>query len=163
MLGNAFAYTPGEKKWVIGYERPCSREDEDLVPSCGVLRSHFYIGADGMVAPCMAMCEHAFSDRFPNLRETPLKEILRDSDFVRLCETTVGEIRKKNEKCRECPWLSKCSAGCRSEALRSTDDYFAADPTYCRFFERGWDRTIRVAAEPAFEKYMQREAAGHDS
>ena len=54
---------------------PCPVEEERNVPSCGVLARNFYIGAEGMVAPCMGMCDTGFASHFPNLFETPLREI----------------------------------------------------------------------------------------
>ena len=155
-LGGAFTYTPGEKEWRIHYECVCSEADEDCMPSCGILLSECYIGADGMVAPCMAMCDTNYAHHFPNLRDMPLWKILRDSEVVRLCQTSVGDVRHYREQCAGCEWIGRCIGGCRSEALRLTDDYYAADPVICSFYRNGWDKAIRAAAQPAFEAYLRR-------
>ena len=126
------------------------------MPSCGVLTKNFYIGADGMVAPCMGMCDCGYAKNFPNLFETPLREILRDSDLVKLAYATVGEVRDKSGKCRECEYTDRCTGGCRNAALLETDNYFGAPESVCEFFRNGWDRRIHEIAQPAFEAYIKR-------
>ena len=156
MLGGAFMYTPGNPEWQIWFERRISAEEEVKVPSCGVLSRNFYIGAEGMVAPCMGMADCGYAEHFPNLNRTPLKDILRDSEFVDLCYTTVGDIRERNPKCRECAYVDRCTGGCRNAVLTHSDDYYAVDPDVCRFFENGWDKRIRAAAEKPFAEYLLR-------
>ena len=36
------------------------------------------------------------------------------------------------------------------------DNYYAADPENCYFFENGWEERITAAAQPAFEAYIKR-------
>ena len=160
MLGGAFMYTPGDDKWEIYNEMHLSDEDADKCPSCGVLTGHFYIGADGMVAPCMGMADCGFASRFPNLKDTPLREILRDSGFVDLCYATVGDVRSHNPECGECLYKDRCAGGCRNSALMQGDDYFAVDKGLCEFFGNGWDEKIRASAEPAFREYIKRNPPG---
>ena len=156
MLSGSFMYTPGDENWKIFYERKCSAEDEKRMPSCGVLTKNFYIGADGMVAPCMGMCDCGFATHFPNLFETPLREILRDSELVKLTYATVGEVRDKSGKCRDCEFIDRCFGGCRNAALMAGDDYYGVDPAVCDFFKNGWDKRIHEIAQPAFEAYIKR-------
>ena len=157
MMSGAFMYTPGDDEWGIYYRRECSADKENSVYSCGVLTENLYIGADGMVAPCMGMCDCGYAENFPNLFTTPLREILApDSDFNRLCHTTVGEVRDKSGKCRDCKYADRCAGGCRNGALMAGDNYYAADPENCHFFENGWEERITAAAQPAFEAYIKR-------
>ncbi len=156
MLGGAFMYTPGEDRWGIYHEQPCSTEDEGKVPSCGVLSTNFYIGADGMVTPCMSMGDCSDVSRFPNLFKTPLKDILRDSEYTRLSEATVKDVRDRNEKCRDCEFIDRCAGGCRAAALIAGEDYYGIDPELCEFFKNGWDRQIHEVTQPAFEAYLKR-------
>ncbi len=128
----------------------CAEEDVKFMPSCGVLKKHFYIGADGMVAPCMGMCDCTFAGNFPNLFETPLKDILRDSIYTELYAATVGDVRNRNPECRE------CTGGCRNSVLISCDDYYGIDREVCDFFEKGYDERIRKAAEGPFREYLKR-------
>lgn len=156
MLGGAFEYRPGDPEWGIYHEKRVSEKDEKDCPSCGIITKNFYIGADGVVAPCMGMADCGFAKNFPNLKETPLKEILRDSAFVDLSYVTVGDVRDHNPKCRECRFADRCSGGCRNSVLMKSDDYYGIDPGLCEFFENGWDERIRKAAEPAFQQYIRR-------
>ena len=157
MMSGVFMYTRGDPEWGIYYCRECSAEDEKIMPSCGVLTENFYIGAEGMVCPCMGMADCAYAKNFPNLFETPLKEILgADSFFTRLCRTKVAEIRENNPKCRECAYISRCTGGCRNAALMAGDDYCGLDPGVCWFFENNGEARITAAAKDAFEAYLKR-------
>ncbi len=157
MLSGAFMYTPGNREWGIYNRRRCSPEDETVMPSCGVLTGSFYIGAEGMVCPCMGMGDCGYASHFPNLFETPLRDILKgDSDFSRLCDVKVGDIRDRNPKCRECPYVDRCTGGCRNAALMAGDDYYAVDPDLCWFFENNGEERITAAARDAFEAYIRR-------
>ena len=157
MMAGDFMYTPGQPEWSIYYHRECSTRDESRMPSCGVLLNNLYIGAEGMVCPCMGMGDCGYAKNFPNLFETPLKEILqKDSDFNRLCETKVGEIRDRNPKCRECKYVDRCTGGCRNAALMAGDDYYGIDPDICWFFEHDGEARIEAAAKDAFEAYLKR-------
>ena len=156
MLHGTFMYTPGDDAWSIYNERRCSLEDEKDMPSCGVLTKNFYIGADGMVAPCMGICDTGFARNLPNLFETPLREILRDSAFVDLCYARVADVRDKSGKCRTCEFIDRCAGGCRNAALIAGDNYYGVDPELCEFFEKGWDKRIHEITQPAFESYIRR-------
>ena len=114
MLGGAFMYSPGDDHFGIYNERRCSEEDEADALSCGVLAHSFYIGADGLVCPCMGMADCSFAVRFPSLKEMTLSEILTDSDLIKYEYTTVKDIRDRNEKCRRCRFVDRCTGGCRN-------------------------------------------------
>ena len=157
MLAGAFMYTPGDPEWTCFYHKECPAGEERRMLSCGVLHNNFYIGAEGMICPCMGMADCGYAKHFPNLFETPLKDILRaDSDFIRLCETRVGDIRDHNPKCRECRYADRCTGGCRNGALMAGDDYYGIDPGMCRFFENNGEERIRAAAGDAFAAYLKR-------
>ena len=157
MMAGVFMYSPGDSQWAIYNHRECSAADEKAAPSCGVLLNNFYIGAEGMVCPCMGMADCGYSKNFPNLFETPLKEILRpDSDFNRLCEAKVGDVRDRNPKCRECKYVDRCTGGCRNAVLMAGDDYYGIDEDLCWFFEHDGEARIERAARDAFEAYIKR-------
>ena len=111
MMAGVFMYTPGYPEWAIYNRRVCSKEDETRMPSCSVLTHNFYIGAEGMVCPCMGMADCGYAVHFQNLFDTPLKDILNGEKFTRLCQANVGEIRDHNPKCRKCRYLDKCTGG----------------------------------------------------
>ena len=161
MLADAFMYTPGESQWSIYDVRECPKEEESRL-SCGVLKNHFYIGAEGMVAPCMGMCDCNIAGSLPNLFRTPLKEILRDSKLIELTAVTVGDVRDHNPKCRTCRFVDRCTGGCRNAVLMACDDYYGIDPDVCYFFERGWEDRIKKAVEEPFREYLKRNPPKED-
>lgn len=156
MMSDTLMYTPGDEEWRIYDVREVPAEYEDSVPSCGVLSRSFYIGANGMVAPCMGMCDCSYATNFPNLFETPLRDILRESTYTELTRVSVGDVRKHNPKCRNCKYLDRCTGGCRNSVLLHGDDYYAIDEGLCYFFENGWEERIRKAAEEPFKAYLER-------
>ena len=85
-----------------------------------------------------------------------LSEILTDSDLIKYEYATVKDIRSRNEKCRRCSYVDRCTGGCRNSALIAGGDYYSIDPYLCEFFENGWDQRIRDIAQPAFEAYLKR-------
>ena len=99
-----------------------------------------------MVAPCMMMADHPFAQRFPNLHETPLKDILGDSELMKLSQTKVADVRNGNDECRKCPHVEKCSGGCRQSALSATGNYYGPEKSVCTFFNNGWDKLIYEAS-----------------
>ena len=98
MMSDTLMYTPGDEEWRIYDVREVPAEYEDSAPSCGVLSRSFYTGADGMVAPCMGTCDCSYATNFPNLFETPLRDILRESTYTELTRVSVGV--KHHENCR---------------------------------------------------------------
>lgn len=156
MLGGTFMYTPGDEEWRIYFVRKCSPEDEQVVPSCGVLTTNFYIGAEGMICPCMGMADCNYAENFSNLLDTPLKEILASESFNKLVQAKVGEVRDGSGKCRDCRFIDRCTGGCRNSALMAGDNYYGVDPEICWFFENDGEMRITKAAEKAFEDYIRR-------
>lgn len=155
-LSGAFGYRRGSGKWGIFYRRECPPEQENEMPACPVLRTSFYIGADGIVAPCQGMCDSGFADKLPGLRNQPLKEILTDSAHVSLSCASVGDVRRGNKECENCEYKDRCAGGCRNMALTKDGNYYGADPEACWFFRNGGEERIRAAAQPAFEEYLKR-------
>lgn len=155
-LQSFFDFDFRTKKWGIGYLRKCSVDRESTELSCSILRENFYIGADGMVCPCMGMADTGYAEHFPNLQETPLEKILGDSDFERLCHTTVREVRDSGPKCRECRFVDRCVGGCRNVALLYGDDFSGINPECCWFFEHDGEARVTAAAQEAYEAYLRR-------
>ncbi len=155
MMADTLTYTPGDREWSFYAVTRCPKEYEDD-PSCGVIVRNFYIGAEGMVAPCMGMGDCGYSKNFPNLFQTPLKEILHDSPFNDLCNVSVGDVRDHNPKCRSCRFVDRCTGGCRNSVLMGCDDYYGIDENLCFFFENGWEERLTKAAEEPFREYLKR-------
>lgn len=156
MLSDTLMYNRGDSKWHFYSVRPLPEEEETAALSCGVLRQNFYIGAEGMVTPCMGMGDCNYAEHFPNLFETPLRDILRDSELITLSSVKVKEIRDHNPKCRKCPYINHCTGGCRSSVLMQGDDYYGIDEDVCYFFENGWDERLSKVAQDSFEAFIKR-------
>ena len=124
--------------------------------SCSTIHRCVFIGADGVVAPCMGMTETTVADRLPNLGQTALREILGESDFTERCSVTVREIRDRNPDCRACAYAKQCNGGCRMNAIVHGNGFYGIDPVQCAFFKSGWSERIRAVAQPALEQYLQR-------
>ena len=124
--------------------------------SCSVLKDAFYVGADGLVAPCQGICDTGFAKHFSNLNEQRLCDILKESEYVRLSYTTVGDVRRGNDECRKCEYIDRCTGSCRNSALMAEDNYYGVDPDACYFFRNGWEERIKAAAQPAYEAYLKR-------
>ena len=156
MLSGMFSYTPGAPEWDSFLVKPCEPEMRDKSLSCSSLTRNLYIGADGVVAPCMGMADCSFASRFPNLFDTPLREILGDSELMKFCNVTVSEVHNGNDECAVCPYKDRCSGGCRNTVLLEGDDYYGADHEACWFFRHNGEERIRNAAKNAFAAYMAR-------
>ena len=156
MMSGAFMYEKGRSSWGVFYHRECPKDQEDKHLACGVLGETFYIGADGMVAPCQGMCDCGFGKNLPSLKEKSLRDILTDSPYVKLSYATVGDVRRGNGECRKCEFIDRCAGSCCNAALLAGDNYYGVDPNACYFFKNGWEERIRAAAQPAFDAYIKR-------
>ena len=156
MLFDVFRYAPGDPRWEMINRSECSAAEEARTLARGVSPALFYIGAEGMVCPCMGMADCDYAKNFENLFETPLKDILNGERFNALCRATVGEIREHNPECGVCAYVDRCTGGSRNAALAAGNDYYGIDPDQCRFFEHGGEARIEKAAKDAFEAYLKR-------
>lgn len=81
-------------------------------------------------------------DILGNVKETPLAELLSDSLYLDEVCTTLGTLRKKNDKCGSCEYFERCNGGCRAIALALTGDKLGIDPSKCLFWEERYDKKI---------------------
>ena len=156
MLSGTFSYNKFEESWSFNCYRPCPTKWEGKVLSCPSIKNAFYVGADGMVAPCMGMCDCGYATNFPNLYKEPLRDILGDTHFMDLCATTVKQVRDGNDKCRKCDYVDKCTGGCRNSAIIDSDNFYDVDKNVCFFFENGWEDRLRAVSEEHYVKYCEK-------
>lgn len=156
VLSGTFSYNKSRESWGFSFFRPCPANLEGKLLSCPTIKKAFYLGAEGMVSPCMGMCDCDFAENLPNVYETPLREILSDSPFMDLCAATVADVRDGNRKCRSCEHLKKCAGGCRNTALIKSNNFYDPDPQACFFFENGWDEKLKAAAEKSYAQYCEK-------
>ena len=122
------------------------------------LKKHRHIVSEKVpvVAMILWMTDHPFAQRFPNLHETPLKDILGDSELMKLSQTKVADVRNGNDECRKCPHVEKCSGGCRQSALAATGNYYGPEKSVCTFFNNSWDKLIYEAMDQPYKDYLSR-------
>ena len=113
-------------------------------PVCPGNRGMVAVSSNGNVFPCMQMSGYYESknDVLGNVKETGLKPILQMSKYLAEVCTTIGELAKVNEECRECAYFKYCAAGCRAVALTLTGDKMGADLSKCLFFKNGYYKKI---------------------
>lgn len=135
-------------------ELKTSKEKLNVMPSCGVLISSFFIGPNGATTPCMSMCGAAIESIFPNMFETPLSQILTDSELIKMCRATRGEILDANPRCHDCPDALNCCGGmCRALAVgEDKTDFLCIDEFACWFYKSGWHKKIRELVDELFDK-----------
>ena len=155
MLCGSFLYSRKKENWSFYGVREIDAEREKTAAACPSLKNSFYLGADGVVSPCMGMADTEFAKNFPSLRDIPLSDILKDSDYVRYSCATVKEVRDGNFLCRSCEYVSRCAGGCRNEALVHGEDFYAVDSLACAFHRHGWEEKMRRIIEPAYEAYLE--------
>lgn len=87
-------------------------------------------------------------DILGNVKQDGLQPLLQCGRYLMEVCTTVGELAKVNEKCRNCPYWKFCAGGCRAIALTLTGDKMGTDLAKCLFFEKGYyDRVETVMGQ----------------
>lgn len=107
---------------------------------CGHVRREMYVSPQGRVLPCMSMVGMPIEDKFPNMLETPLEDILdKDSLYMDITSYHVSDFMESNPECRTCEYRNDCCGGCRSIALRyEPDNYLGKDLITCDYYKGGW-------------------------
>lgn len=132
----------------------------DRFPICGIMEHGFFVAPNGAVVPCMSMCGAAIESQFPNLFETPLREILSESCYTRLSEAKISELIQANEKCWNCEYKYNCIGGrCRPMAFGDQGtNYFQASDFVCYIYKSGWYEKLKDVAEKINAKVKPAEA-----
>ena len=108
------------------------------------------VTSSGEVVPCNQMSgfflKHGIS--LGNFYTTPLKDILRDGQYVDIAKMTAGYFRNHSPKCGKCPYFKSCGGGCMALSLLFAGEgksFLREDLTKCYFFENGWYQKITQA------------------
>lgn len=135
MLDGMFAYSKDERRGFVPYER--GGESGTLL--CPHIRRELYVSPQGRVLPCMSLAGSAIERCFPLLFETPLCDILGDSDYMRRADLRLADYLAHNADCADCKYAERCCGGCRASAIGCDGlDYLARDEKACAFFREGW-------------------------
>ena len=121
----------------------CNKKEFNIrIPMCKGNRGMIAVSSSGEVVPCLQMSgyflEHGIS--LGNLFKTPLKELVRESDYLSLAMAPLFKQIVENDKCANCKYYKACAGGCPALGLLYSKDvnFYHEDITKCIFFENGW-------------------------
>ena len=138
----------------------CNKDEFNLrIPMCKGNRGMIAVSSSGEVVPCLQMSgyfiEHGIS--LGNLFKTPLKDLVKDSDYLDLAMATVFKQIVENDKCADCKYYKACTGGCPALGLLYSKDinFYHEDITKCLFFENGWyEKVTSTLKEWRIEKKL---------
>lgn len=123
-------------------------------PSVGCwVGSYFAVTPEGDISPCPLFADHV---KGGNIRHTPLKDILFESDvFVKITDRS-----QLGGKCGSCRYNFTCG-GCRVMAYYINGDYMAEDPT-CFIDDISAEELARIekTTGKSFRNYVRMAAKG---
>ena len=139
-LEGFFFYDTDRERLTAIHEKNVPEDQFGKALMCGHVRREMYVSPKGNVLPCMSMVGGPIEEKFPNLLETPLEDILdRDSLYMDIINFRVSDFMEHNPECRTCEYRAACCGGCRAIAVRDgSTDYLAKDPIACGYFKGGW-------------------------
>ena len=139
-LDGFFMYDKGRGGPAAVFEKNIPEERFGRALMCGHVRREMYVSPKGNVLPCMSMVGSPTEEKFPNMLETPLEDILdRESLYMDIVNFRISDFMEHNPECKACEYRTACCGGCRAVAVRDhPDDYLAKDPDACAFFRDGW-------------------------
>ena len=105
------------------------------------------IGANGHVYPCLQLSgvyeEHKI--QLGDVRKQSLHDLLKESRYLDEVCTTIGDLKKANDKCANCKYFKYCAGGCRALSYAYCGKYLREDPWKCVFYEKGYyDKLVKV-------------------
>lgn len=138
----------------------CSKDEFNIrIPMCKGNRGMIAVSSSGEVVPCLQMSgyfiEHKIS--LGNLFKTPLKELVKESDYLNLAMAPLFKQIVENDKCANCKYYKACNGGCPALGLLYSKDvnFYHEDITKCIFFENGWyDKVNKELNEWRLEKEL---------
>jgi radical SAM protein with 4Fe4S-binding SPASM domain len=121
----------------------CSEKEFNLrIPMCKGNRGMIAVSSGGEVVPCLQMSGYFLEKGISlgNCLKTPLKELVKQSDYVNLATAPLLKQILENEKCANCRYYKACTGGCPALGLLYSKDvnFYHEDITKCAFFENGW-------------------------
>ena len=138
-----------------------AKEFNIRIPMCKGNRGMIAISSSGEAVPCLQMSgwliERGIS--MGNVRKTPLKEILTNSDYLNYATATLFNQIINNDKCSSCDYYKVCTGGCPALGLlysKKHFDYYHEDITKCYFFENGWyEKTVKEMGDWKIETPLE--------
>ena len=121
----------------------CNKDEFNIrIPMCKGNRGMIAISSSGEAVPCLQMSGWFLERKISlgNVLKTPLKELVRESDYLNLATATLLKQILENDKCGNCKYYKACTGGCPALGLlySKNGDYYHEDILKCIFFENGW-------------------------
>ncbi len=121
----------------------CSKDEFNIrIPMCKGNRGMIAVSSSGEVVPCLQMSGYFIEKGISlgNLFKTPLKELVKESDYLNLAMAPLFKQIIENDKCGNCKYYKACTGGCPALGLlySKNSDYYHEDIMKCIFFENGW-------------------------
>ena len=121
----------------------CDKNEFNIrIPMCKGNRGMIAVSSKGEVVPCLQMSGYFLEKGISlgNLFKTPLKELVKESDYLNLAMAPLFKQIVENDKCANCKYYKACTGGCPALGLLYSKDvnFFHEDITKCIFFENGW-------------------------
>lgn len=121
----------------------CNKKEFNIrIPMCKGNRGMIAVSSSGEVVPCLQMSgwflEHNIS--LGNVLKTPLKQLVKDSDYLSLAMAPLLKQILENDKCANCKYYKACTGGCPALGLlySANGNYYHEDILKCIFYENGW-------------------------
>ena len=98
----------------------CTKDEFNIrIPMCKGNRGMIAISSGGEAVPCLQMSgwflEHNIS--LGNVLKTPLKQLVKDSDYLNLAMAPLFKQIVENDKCGNCKYYKACTGGCPALGL----------------------------------------------
>lgn len=138
----------------------CSKDEFNIrIPMCKGNRGMIAVSSSGEVVPCLQMSGYFIEKGISlgNLFKTPLKELVKESDYLNLATAPLFKQIIENDKCANCQYYKACNGGCPALGLLYSKDvnFYHEDITKCYFFENGWyERCVAELGEWRIEKEL---------
>lgn len=121
----------------------CSKYEFNIrIPMCKGNRGMIAVSSSGEVVPCLQMSGYFLEKGISlgNVFKTPLKELVKESDYLDLAMAPLFKQIIENDKCGNCKYYKACNGGCPALGLLYSKDvnFYHEDITKCIFFENGW-------------------------
>ena len=129
----------------------CTKDEFNIrIPMCKGNRGMIAISSSGEVVPCLQMSGYFLEKGISlgNLFKTPLKELVKESDYLNLAMAPLLKQIIENDKCGNCKYYKACTGGCPALGLLYSPkdvDFYHEDITKCIFFENGWYERVTEA------------------
>ena len=153
---NLAAIIPGDKTLGLSNIRGChcNRDTDKDQPLCPLTVERICVMGNGGMTPCQqvsGILKYEGID-LGNVKETPLSELLVNSEFSKVIYSTVESRKDRLEECKNCKYWEWCLGGCPIICWNWRHDKgdkfpYYLDETKCAFFKNGYYEKFKEIAD----------------